>query len=95
MHTPVSGKSFLPSLCKIPLCYKSMNTRGLKLMLGPSPALNLPTGLYWECGRGKSDLDSFYHPGNIAHCPAPQIPAGASRKVTVDVRFPPSVIAYR
>ena len=44
-------------------------------MLGPSLALNLPTGLYWECGCGKPDLDSFHHPGSIAYCPPPQIPA--------------------
>ena len=44
-------------------------------MLGPSLALNLPTGLYWECGCGRSDLDSFHHPGSIADCLPPQIPA--------------------
>lgn len=65
-HIPFSGKSsfFPPQNSSVLQIH--VNTRGLKLMLGPSPALNLPTGLYWECGCGKSDLDSFHHPGNIA-----------------------------
>lgn len=95
MHTPVSGKSFFPSLCKIPLCYKSMNTRGLKLMLGPSPAFNLPTGLYWECGLWEIRFGQLPPPWK--HCLI--VPQHRSLQWLLEkwrgIWFPPSVTAHR